>query len=847
MSIRYFCCHDQRRRAAVAAQPGLNGLDFLEVLDGDAIPDADRQRILFVHFIKDPTGVVLGKQNVRIRGGERDDYRDPAVDWVHIGIDTRSGGDVPVLVVKVARPGDFSTYTLELLAEDSDRHALDAIDPKFRSVDFSFKAACAADFDCLQSRACPAQVDSTPSIDYLARDYDALRRWMLDRLSTLMPEWKERNAADLGVALVELLAYVGDHLAYRQDAIATEAYLGTARRRVSVRRHARLVDYPVHDGCNARAWVQVQVEAPLRLPRGTPFLTAVADLPGRLVPGSAEHRRALGAGTEVFESMQDASLYPSLNRLECYTWGARECCLPKGSTSATLLGRLTDLKPGMVLIFQEAGNPRSGFAADADLRHRHAVKLEEVLIDDPVSGDPLVDPVGNRLAGRPDTAPLYITEITWARDDALPFPLCISAEADDGRALDALGVALGNVVLADHGRTVAGEDLGTVPKREPALQRLLANPPDAEDDASGAACARRAVESVPVRFRPAPSEAPLTQAVPLAPGEPASARAVMAFAPGQALPQIILNGGLWKARRDLLNSGDQREFVVETENDGSARLRFGDGCYGAAATPGTRFVADYRVGNGSRGNVGADTLVHVVSDDSGIRAVGNPMPARGGTEPEAIERAREHAPQAFRGQRRAVTPADYAATAGHHEGVQKAVARRRWTGSWHTVFVSADRVDGTPLDAAFEEALRGLLEPYRLAGHDLEIDRPRMVPLELALRVDVADHYERSRVRDALLEVFSNHTLADGRRGVFHPDNFSFGQSVYLSPLYAAAQAVDGVEAVDVLTFQRQGAPGRDGIDEGRLTMGRFEIAHLDNDPNFPGRGSFRLELRGGR
>ena len=91
---------------------------------------------------------------------------------------------------------------------------------------------------------------------------------MLDRMSALMPQWRERNPADLGVALVEVLAYVGDYLSYQQDAVATEAYLGTARRRVSVRRHARLVDYSMHDGCNARAWVQVQVNAdvPLMVP-----------------------------------------------------------------------------------------------------------------------------------------------------------------------------------------------------------------------------------------------------------------------------------------------------------------------------------------------------------------------------------------------------------------------------------------------------------------------------------------------------------------------------------------------------------------------------------------------------
>jgi hypothetical protein len=50
-------------------------------------------------------------------------------------------------------------------------------------------------------------------------------------------------------------------------------------------------------------------------------------------------------------------------------------------------------------------------------------------------------------------------------------------------------------------------------------------------------------------------------------------------------------------------------------------------------------------------------------------------------------------------------------------------------------------------------------------------------------------------------------TLPDGRRGVFHPDNFTFGQPVYLSQIYAAAQAIDGVASVDVTQFERQGRP----------------------------------------
>ena len=118
-----------------------------------------------------------------------------------------------------------------------------------------------------------------PEIDYLARDYQGFRRLMLDRLSLLVPGWQERSAADLGVTLVELLAYAADNLAYRQDAVANEAYLATARQRISVRRHARLVDYHLHEGCNARAFVHFDVNGQnIALPKGTQLLTRVPGL-----------------------------------------------------------------------------------------------------------------------------------------------------------------------------------------------------------------------------------------------------------------------------------------------------------------------------------------------------------------------------------------------------------------------------------------------------------------------------------------------------------------------------------------------------------------------------------------
>ncbi|MCY1308369.1 hypothetical protein D9M70_583730 [compost metagenome] len=88
---------------------------------------------------------------------------------------------------------------------------------------------------------------------------------------------------------------------------------------------------------------------------------------------------------------------------------------------------------------------------------------------------------------------------------------------------------------------------------------------------------------------------------------------------------------------------------------------------------------------------------------------------------------------------------------------------------------------------------------------------------------------------------------ADGTRGLFHPDNFSFGQTVYLSPLYAAARTVAGVASVQVKRFQRLGQVDPKPLADGFMTLGRLEIARLDNDPNFPEHGVLRLELHGGK
>lgn len=836
----YFCCQDGRRDA-VATQTALNGIDFLEVLDDPFVPQAQRQRTLFVHFINPLAPASLTASNVRIEGGER--IKNIQITGVTVG----SGPQATLLTVTIAAPGDFSTYTLRLIdGLPGSSQPPKGFDPVLSAIDFSFKVACPNDFDCRTVRVCPPLPRSAPELDYLAKDYTSFRQLMLDRISVLLPQWKERNPADIGIALVELLAYTGDYLSYRQDAVATEAYLGTARRRVSVRRHARLVDYHMREGTNARAWVHVRVAAdtmqahpndPSPLPAGTRVVTSINGQKPRIPSNAPGLEQLLDQALTVFEIMEPApaGLYLAHNEIHFYTWGALECCLPKGGTRASLAGALPNLKKGSVLIFEEMLGPATGDPADADHAHRCAVRL----ISDAVVTQ---DPLGGLFASPPNNNPVDITEIEWGAADALPFCLCISSNTDEEHGqilLSSVSVARGNIVLADHGRTISGEQLPPVP--QPAL--VLAPLP-------GDRCDPQQPQSVPPRYRPTLSQAPLTQVTPM-PDPEVPASSVLIGDPAAALPAILLtdsNGRHWNVRSDLLASDPlAMDFVVETEDDQTAALRFGDDTNGIRPAASTSFSATYRIGNGAAGNFGTDALAHVVSDNPNIQSVRNPMAARGGTEPESIEEVRQHAPNAFRTQERAVTVDDYARVAERHPEVQRAAASFRWTGSWRTVFIALDRLGGLPVDDVFQATMRQFLDSFRMAGHDIEIDQPHFVSLEIEMVVLVAPEHFRADVELALLSVFNNRVAPDGTLGVFHPDNFTFGQTVYSSPIYAAALKLEGISSVQITTFRRQGDAASNAAPTGALPMDQLEIARLDNDPNFPEHGVFRLILKGGK
>jgi hypothetical protein len=1080
----YSCCGDQRK-STVIGRPAFNGIDYVEVLDSEAVPLGLVRQQTLVLYCLNPLPAAPPLTSIMISGGES--ITGVSAAWAALA--SAPPASLPaaaqtyftslpnpsnVLVIGTNKAGDFSTYTLRLVSsiEAAQQDPFDLtdvlapFDPMLAEVQFSFKVECGPNFDCNPPPAnCPPPAQPPPPINYLAKDYGSFRTLLLDRISQLLPTWGASSEADLGIMLAELIAYAGDHLSYQQDAVATEAYIETARSRISLRRHARLVDYFVHDGCNARVWIQLQVQGipgeQIFLDRTrTRFYADAPDMPADLTVGAGQEEAALLAGVQVFEPICDSVLYPEHNSMHFYTWDATDCCLARGVTEATLLGSFPNLQAGDVLIFQEVLGPQTGNPADADIRHRCAVRLTNVTL--------LLDPLFSTA----------LTEIQWAADDALPFPVCISStyldQNSDSQSVQDVSIVLGNVILADHGLSFVDQGLGTVPS--PSIQYPAA--------ATANRCKPTQLQSVPLRFRPRLPEAPVTQAVPVvvvplpglgnpvtpgiislgnsgvvsllnasgfasltllttnaqgwpvllgvvvsanavtpsnidlsvvynppggaaglhkqialerftnlslnsgdvdyvvkiingqsqliqvqrpspvmpsgfpaapqmlsgasavnlqdlstppttyltvqandpagwpplfgvqtfadaqpalfdlalyynpasggegvtlpvlveqfaalspataatliddesalvivdtfarAPDPSLSAADLMNVEADAAVPAITLSGTsgvsttLWSPLQDLLESGaTDPVFAVEVESTGVASLRFGDNTNGMMPDANTVFLADYRIGNGTAGNVGADSIIHIASSDPLMAgaACNNPLPATGGTDPESNDQIRRRAPQAFLTQDRAVTMADYEALADDNPQVDRSVASLRWTGSWYTVFVAVEPVDGSQLTSALQNTVQNYLEQYRLAGQDLQLDSPQYVSLEIVLQICVDPDYFQSHVQQALQSVLGSQISPNGQTGYFYPDHFTFGQTVYLSPIYAAARSVPGVRTVTATVFQPQGVNSPQYLASGAIPLGSLQVARLANDPNFPDHGQLTLSMEGGK
>jgi hypothetical protein len=800
------------RLGALIKSATLNGIDFVEI----ATPD---ELTLRIHFLNQVTlkGTV---SRPSITGGEtvKTVAVKPIDDTKAWSFDSEGR---PILTLTVPTPGDFSFYTLALVSPK--------LDPFYDHTLFTFKAGCPSVLDCAPPGPdCPLPAGPAPAIDYLAKDFLSFRQALSDFSAIRYPRWRERSEADFGVMFMEALCAVADDLSYTQDRVAVEAALDTATERRSIVRLARLVDYEPMPAIAARTLLQldvtggpippgVVVSAPA--PDGHAVLfetgTGLADTTNYVVD-PAWNRPDLNAGTGLF----------------AYFWDDSTRCLMRGSSEMWVSGWGHGFIEGIALLIETEGEP-----GDPPLRQVvHLTPSKPGLSDHAVEE---LDQLFNQ----------QVTHIRWGAAEAL------AADRDLNRTTLA-----GNLVPATQGRRYDELFAIECPPDDPnCLPLAYADLPHALISLGPNSTPEFPVPIHLYTLRSGRLAWMIGDELDAQP-MPEIALIQVATSPGQVdvtWPWVrrLLDADPYEpaftidvaAFQHIARNSDQSSSA-DYAGDAADSARFGDGVFGPIPDGGTVFRVRYRVADGVAGNVAADAISGIESPSSIVR-VSNPFPSTGGSDPEPAERVRRLAPQAFRArQYRAVRPSDYEAAAERLPWVLTAGTRFRWTGSWLTIFTTADPAGREGLPPEPRTELVDLLNRYRLAGYESYVPEPHYVSLDLIVTVCANPDAFVGDVESELLTRLGTGRLIDGTPAFFYFDQFTFGTPLERSRMEAAIQAAPGVAGVLSIQVRRRGVTyNYQELSEKPLEVAPDEILRVDNDPSRPGMGSLRVYVEGGK
>lgn len=267
--------------------------------------------------------------------------------------------------------------------------------------------------------------------------------------------------------------------------------------------------------------------------------------------------------------------------------------------------------------------------------------------------------------------------------------------------------------------------------------------------------------------------------------------------------QIRVDGILWEEAPSFMNlNPSSRAYILRIDDNGKARITFGDGKRGARLPTGTEnVIAVYRSGLGPEGNAPAASLSLLPKRPPGIRSVANPQAASGGASQERISTAKRNAPKPLMTLDRMVSIRDFERFASTFAGIGKAKAEEVMTEQGKAVIITVSGLDGLQLKSE-SDIIQNLQAAIRRRCRP--VDRFQIVSYKrLNFRV------EAFLVIDYHYEVQSVKRQAEAAlRDAFSFSRRSFAQDVAASEIIACLQGIKGVVYVRMEALSRSDRPG---------------------------------------
>ena len=231
------------------------------------------------------------------------------------------------------------------------------------------------------------------------------------------------------------------------------------------------------------------------------------------------------------------------------------------------------------------------------------------------------------------------------------------------------------------------------------------------------------------------------------------------------------------------SGGTDKIFQVINDDDYAATVLFGDNIIGVSPPAGAEFTIAYRVGGGTRGNLGQGvinvaTTVDTADGDSLIFTTENNTPATGGSSAETAEHAKKYAPYTYKRQDRVVTLQDFIAIGNTFRSKQGSVGKT--TAAVRDAFSSGNIIDVYTLEklddlrlqkasTTFKKELLEDIEPKKMLTDEVAVVDGLIRTLDLVITVRIDKELEtfQSQIEQEVAQVILQ---------FFNIDNADFGQ-----------------------------------------------------------------------
>jgi hypothetical protein len=271
---------------------------------------------------------------------------------------------------------------------------------------------------------------------------------------------------------------------------------------------------------------------------------------------------------------------------------------------------------------------------------------------------------------------------------------------------------------------------------------------------------------------------------------------------------VVNEGGFditWtKVDNFLASSSTDRHFTTTVNANDQVIITFGDGNLGKIPPLGSSITASYRIGGGTRGNVGAGQINALISSSpTNVLSVVNPLAASGGIDRESNEEAKILGPLFARANDRAITKQDYETLAASFSSANGSINKALAVATNYNnvnIYAAVQGPNGTgvPASAALKADLKNYLDSKGMIWVTTTILDPIYSPVDITLNLKVLGNYVGTQVQSAVNASLQNFLAFE---------NQDFDGTLRLSDAYNVINQNQGIDYFNITKFQRSSDP----------------------------------------